>query len=273
LRLPCERQTQTQKNKDKHKLSYPYTKKETAEGPLSFFFSFKMTDNILEIGLNSYRDLSYAFSATVFGTNGGVPSSSMTCSTSGSESLEFFLDPSADHQCAGSDWVVVLIMVIMIHAVSWWGRWFVWEPIAEMRMSGIKKHFDPMTKTRFGMTLTSIFFHTTSAVFVYRLLTKTEWLWSTKDWSSNIAEKTIEADFKFYYLLYLSRYCSDSVSMFFEHRRKVRRRVAHLSNLQKSLQSVTLTHTHTRSPINTDTIRRLDSQDQFLQMLYHHIGA
>lgn len=182
-----------------------------------------MSDKIVEIGINSYRDLSYAFSATVFGTNEGDLPSSMTCGASDSELVEFFLDPFADHECAGSDWVAVLIMAIMVHAASWWGRWFVWEPIAEMRMSGIKKRFDPMTTTRFGMALKSIFFHITSAVFVFRILTKTEWLWSTKAWSSNIHEKTIEADFKFYYLLYLGRYFSETVSMFFEDRRKVKK--------------------------------------------------
>lgn len=178
--------------------------------------------HVVEIGMQSYRDLSYAFSATVFGTNGGVPPSTIACGGDGN-TIGFFLDPYEEHECAGSDWIVVSIMSAMIFAVTWWGRWFVWEPIAEMRMAGLKKHFDPSTRKRFGMTMTSILFHSTSAFFVFKILTKTDWLWSARDWSSNIEEGTIETDFKFYYLLYLARYCSDSVSMFFEERRKVRK--------------------------------------------------
>jgi hypothetical protein len=182
-------------------------------------------NNVVEVGMHSYRDLSYAFSATIFGTNGGVPPPAITCGDSGSDTVGFFLDPFADHECAGSDWIVVLIMSMVIFAVTWWGRWFVWEPIAAMRMAGLKKKLDPSTISntkRFGMTMTSILFHFTSAFFVFKILTKTEWLWSAREWSSNVQEGTIETDFKFYYLLYLARYCSDSVSMFFEERRKVR---------------------------------------------------
>jgi hypothetical protein len=188
--------------------------------------------SLVEVGLQSYRDLSEAFSATVFGTpsNETIP----ICASS-SQEVEFFLDPYSNNKCAGSDWIVVLIMGILIHIISWWGRWLLWEPLAAWRIRSCKTTMtlDPSTKERFGMTMTSIVFHTTSAIFIFTLLTKTQWLYSPQDWSANIQQKTIEPAFKFYYLLYLSRYCSDSISMFFEDRRP----------------------------------------DQFLQMLYHHIGT
>lgn len=188
--------------------------------------------SLVEIGLQSYRDLSEAFLATVFGTpsNETIP----ICASS-SQEVEFFLDPYSNNKCAGSDWIIVLIMGILIHIISWWGRWLLWEPLAAWRIRSCKTTMtlDPSTKERFGMTMTSIVFHTTSAIFIFVLLTKTQWLYSPQDWSANIHQRTIEPDFKFYYLLYLSRYCSDSISMFFEDRRP----------------------------------------DQFLQMLYHHIGT
>eukprot|EP00980_Cylindrotheca_fusiformis_P010492 scaffold2325_cov126-Cylindrotheca_fusiformis.AAC.2 len=207
--------------------------------------------SLLEVGWESYRNLSLAFSSSVFGIGQwNQDDNTATCS-----SIEFYLDPYNQEQqkykeCAGSDWIVVLIMGVMIHAFSWWGRWFIWEPLAawnirnyykkkknsmnmnEMKLQQQPISLDPSTKERFGMTMTSIFFHTTSAVFVFILLRKTEWLYSPSDWSSNIGQMTIEPDFKFYYLLYLSRYCSDSISLFFERQRR---------------------------------------RDQFLQMLYHHI--
>lgn len=197
--------------------------------------------SVVEIGFQSYRDLSLAFSATVFGTPSTITTTTTTMTTaipicaSSAQEIEFFLDPyDTTNDCAGSDWIVVLIMGILIHILSWWGRWLLWEPLAAWRIRSLKTTttLDPSTKERFGMTMTSILFHTTSAIFVFALLTRTEWLYRPKDWSANILQKTIEPDFKFYYLLYLSRYCSDSISMFFEDRRR----------------------------------------DQFLQMMYHHIG-
>eukprot|EP00980_Cylindrotheca_fusiformis_P006817 scaffold1426_cov83-Cylindrotheca_fusiformis.AAC.19 len=207
--------------------------------------------NMVEIGIQSYWDLSSAFSASVFGTNGGLPPSNVICAataeattTAEAESssltldatalpdnpnhhpnhqqlIGFFLDPYEDHECAGSDLVVVAILAIMIFAITWWGRWFVWEPIAELRMAaGGKKHYDPTTAKRFGVTMTSILFHSTSAFFVFTILTKKDWFYSTSGWSADIGQMTIELDFKFYYLLYLARYCSDSISIFFEIRRK-----------------------------------------------------
>mmetsp|Transcript_27997 Transcript_27997/g.68161 ORF Transcript_27997/g.68161 Transcript_27997/m.68161 type:complete len:198 (+) Transcript_27997:160-753(+) len=185
--------------------------------------------NTLDIAVRAASDLTSAFSATVLGTQ---PPSSLTCGDLETSQIHFFLDPFDDNECAGADLILLFIMSMVIFTLTWWGRWFIWEPIADMRMRGLKKHFDPSVKKRFGVTLTSIIVHLCSAFFVFKILTPTEWLWIPRSWADDIDDDPTTADFKFYYLLYLARYCSDSVSILFEERRK----------------------------------------DQFLQMVYHHAG-
>ncbi|CAJ1961853.1 unnamed protein product [Cylindrotheca closterium] len=183
--------------------------------------------NTLHVAIRAASDLTATFSASVFGTQ---PPSSLTCGEPGSNQVQFFLDPFEDKECAGADFILVFMMSVVIFVLTWWGRWFIWEPLADLRISGSKKHFDPSVKKRFGVTLTSIIVHVCSAFFVFRILVPTEWLYKPSCWVDNIDDDTIDADLKFYYLLYLARYCSDSVSILFEERRK----------------------------------------DQFLQMVYHH---
>lgn len=174
--------------------------------------------NTLDVAVQAASDLNAAFSSAVFGTD---PPSSITCGDPTKKEMFFFLDPFEDHECAGADLILLCIMSVVIFALTWWGRWLIWEPIAEMRMRGIKNQFDPSVKKRFGVTMTSIFVHAFSAFFVFKILTPTEWLWIPSSWAANIPDNDIDPDFKFYYLLYLARYCSDSVSILFEERRKV----------------------------------------------------
>lgn len=179
--------------------------------------------SFIELSLQSFRDLTLAWSATIFGTTGP---SQITCGVEDDPTMaRFFLNPMLDDKCASTDLVVISVLTVIVHAISWWGRWFVWEPIAELRMRGIEKRFDPMTSKRFGKTLTSIFFHSISAIMVFKILTKTEWIYISKQWHpenySNLGGQ-VEADFKLFYLFYMARYCSDSISMFFEERKKVK---------------------------------------------------
>jgi len=178
------------------------------------------------IAVQAASDLSSAFSATVFHT---APSSSPLVCGEEDNRIRFYLNPFEDNECAGVDLILVFFMAIVIFVMTWSMRWFILEPIA-VTMRGSKIRLDPSIKKRFGMTLTSVLVHTLSAFFVWRVLTPTEWLWIPTTWGANTDDLLADADFKFYYLLYLARYCSDSVSILFEERTK----------------------------------------DQFLQMVYHH---
>jgi hypothetical protein len=58
-----------------------------------------------------------------------------------------------------------------------------------------------------------------SAFFVARILLSKEWLFDRSGWP--VPSLQIDADYKFYYLLYIARFFSDLVSIFFEDRKKV----------------------------------------------------
>ena len=223
----------------------------------------------MDIAVRAAADLSAAFSATVFGTE---PPSSLTCGDHETNQIGFFLNPFVeDSECAGADLILLGIMSVVIFALTWWGRWFIWEPIADLRMRN-HKQFDPSMKKRFGVTLTSIVVHACSAFFVFKILTPTEWLWIPLSWCANIDEDEIDADFKFYYLLYLARYCSDSVSILFETRRKVRQFWSWsigVSTLEYQQWLFCSPHRYcVYSPCRCAFV----VQDQFLQMVYHHAG-
>ena len=177
------------------------------------------TNNTLDIAVQAASDLSAVFASTVFGT---PPPPSLTCGDPETNQIRFFLNPfEGNTECAGADLILLCIMSTVIFTLTWWGRWFIWEPMVDLRMRGIKKQFDPSTKKRFGVTMTSIVVHACSAFFVFKILTPTKWLWIPDSWVGGIDTPSINGDFKFYYLLYLARYCSDSVSILFEERRKV----------------------------------------------------
>jgi hypothetical protein len=60
-----------------------------------------------------------------------------------------------------------------------------------------------------------------SAFFVSRILLSKEWLFDRQGWTVLEPSIQIDADYKFYYLLYVARFVSDLVSIFFEERKKV----------------------------------------------------
>jgi hypothetical protein len=66
------------------------------------------------------------------------------------------------------------------------------------------------------MACTACLFFTTSGVFANRILLPKPWLFSRAGWAH--PSPYIDADFKFYYLLYSARFLSDSTSLFFESR-------------------------------------------------------
>jgi hypothetical protein len=74
---------------------------------------------------------------------------------------------------------------------------------------------------KFSQAVTAASFHIVMGVFAWRILRHKPWLWETNEWSENLLDKTIEPDFKLYYLLYAARYLSDLVSLCYEHPRNV----------------------------------------------------
>jgi len=116
--------------------------------------------------------------------------------------------------------------MIIVHAISWIPRYVLYEPLANARMKGYKTWDDEEAK-RFSQTATSLLFFCSSAFFIYQILSPEEWLYSTAGWYSMSYNFILRPDFKFYYLLYIARFCSDLVSIFFESRKKVRTKVKH----------------------------------------------
>lgn len=108
----------------------------------------------------------------------------------------------------------------MVHSLSWLPRWLIYEPLANARMKGFKG-WDASECRKFSQTATSLLFFCSSAFFVARILLPKDWLFSREGWDAANSE-VIEADYKFYYLLYIARFLSDMVSIFFEERKTVR---------------------------------------------------
>ncbi|CAB9528451.1 LAG1 longevity assurance homolog [Seminavis robusta] len=135
---------------------------------------------------------------------------------------EFFLASSHDHPCAGLDWIVLLYLFLVVHCCSWFSRWLVWEPFARWRLGVSSNCGDATTKRKienFSQSVNAASFHILSSIFVWRILSQKEWLWSTEAWGDPTALSSIEPDFKFYYLLYAARYISDMLSLYYENKR------------------------------------------------------
>eukprot|EP00934_Nitzschia_sp_Nitz4_P005423 Nitzschia sp. Nitz4//scaffold44_size153857//124175//125354//NITZ4_002742-RA/size153857-augustus-gene-0.25-mRNA-1//-1//CDS//3329552220//5413//frame0 len=174
--------------------------------------------NVFSVGVQSFREQGQAFIATIVGEENGWPTSLVCGAEEGSQTY-FYLNPydtSVDPACAGSDWVVILLLGLIIHTVSWLPRWIVYEPLANWRMKGTK-HWDAAECHRLSQTATSLLFFTTSASFAIRILLSKDWLFSREGWTGR--GPLIDPDYKLYYLLYAARFFSDLVSLFFEDRK------------------------------------------------------
>jgi hypothetical protein len=64
-------------------------------------------------------------------------------------------------------------------------------------------------------------FYILSSFFAARILISKEWLFDRQEWTVLEPSIQIDADYKFYYLLYVARFVSDLVSLYFEDRKKV----------------------------------------------------
>jgi len=118
-----------------------------------------------------------------------------------------------------SNFAVIAMLVVIVHTISWLPRYILWEPLANWRMQGHKTWDDAEAK-RFSQTATSLLFFSSSTIFVWRILSPRDWLYSRQGWLHT--GPLIDADFRFYYLLYSARFLSDLISIFFEDRKRVR---------------------------------------------------
>jgi hypothetical protein len=81
-----------------------------------------MTQDWIQLGLRSYQELSRAFLATVFGGE-ALTNELSVCGLKDGSPLEttFFLDPTADHECVGTDWIgkYILYSLSTLDFMSW----------------------------------------------------------------------------------------------------------------------------------------------------------
>lgn len=174
----------------------------------------------LEIGLQSLRDLTTAFQATLAGNDYNGP---LICGIDGGTTITtFFLNPYDDgdtkshpSECAGSDWVILGVLTMLSLTISWGTRWIVFEPIANYRMQGFKS-WNREECRRFSMTCASLLNFVLSATFGYKILSQQPWLFERSQWPQWRPE--IEPAFKLYYLMYASRFLGDMISLCFESR-------------------------------------------------------
>ena len=123
-------------------------------------------------------------------------------------------------------YLVLFVLTSMIFCVTWLARFYIWRPLYDSMMKEknpkISSHWSQDNRNKFGETLTSATYFICSAVFVYNLLYPKAWLWEPKSWSQDIyPHVTIDADYKFYYLLYASRFIADFLLIFMEDRKWV----------------------------------------------------
>jgi TLC domain len=171
--------------------------------------------------------LSTAFQATLTGRHWDG-SSTIVCGVDEGRAMttatSFYLNPffhdqniNANGGCAGSDWMVIGILMVLTLMVSWGTRWLLFEPFANWRMQGVK-HWNKNECQRFSMTCSSCWNFVMSAVFAHRILSDKPWLFVREQWME--LGPYIDADFKFYYLWYAARFLSDIVSLWFESRQR-----------------------------------------------------
>ena len=122
--------------------------------------------------------------------------------------------------------IVLFVLTSMIFCVTWLARFCIWRPLYDSMMKEknpkISSHWSQDNRNKFGETLTSATYFICSAMFVYNLLYPKAWLWEPKSWSQDIyPHVTIDADYKFFYLLYASRFIADFLLIFMEDRKWV----------------------------------------------------
>lgn len=132
----------------------------------------------------------------------------------------FYFDWSEPHECAGTDWLVIFYLCLVVHTISWWGRWLFWEPAANW-LARRSKHptWNQATCAKLSTHMTEASFFVVSAVLAWQTIVSKRWCHDMSLWpDSKKPDFSVEPDLKLYYLLYSARFLSDTVSLFFEER-------------------------------------------------------
>ena len=190
----------------------------------------------LRVGLETYETCSHAFVATLLGRNDpsrAVPTTRFyleiprwnttnTLLTNGTSTALL-----EEGETKGTDWIVLIVLFLVIHTINWCGRWCLWEPFASRYLLKPTRR----NTQKFSAIATAFLFGAVSAVLAGRILVGKDWLWNRSEWSvlvgvsvlsddHGIGVETdgigVEADVKFFYLLYAARYLSDFMSFPFE---------------------------------------------------------
>ena len=183
---------------------------------------------MFQLTVDSTSVLGRAFWAAIVGNASAEASSSSSssftmegaCPISEGGTL-FYFDTSstttADDPCRGLDWYILAYLTVIVHAVSWGQRWLVWEPGARVIAKAMDHaSFDRETCRKVSMNLTECFFFVTSGVFAFLLFAQEWWLYQPEVWMKGRDQMLVPAATKFYYLLYMARFVSDFISLFFE---------------------------------------------------------
>lgn len=185
-------------------------------------------ERLVVTGLESFLFAGGHFVSTITGmyATSAIPSGDCY---DGNSKTDFFLQApnillgTDSDICAGSDWIVLLIQFLICHALSWWTRWLFWEPAARWFLG---QRATVKRVQKFSQSTITCLFHITMGFAAWRILSPQDWLWDCRQWSVLILHHqeqaddfTINADLKFYYLLYAARYISDLISLAFEHPR------------------------------------------------------
>ena len=188
----------------------------------------------INAAIHSYQSLSLAFLHVVVWKQQKSPLSSdkaiVPACHIDAETTRFFLDWSdtSVEECAGTDWIVIFILFLMVHAVSWLTRWLVWEPSANW-LARKNPAFDVTASRKISMCMTAALFHSLSGMFVLIIIGERSWLRDPVQW--RVVVSTIDPAFKFYYLLYAARFISDMISLPFEERPRDALKVAFIHHI------------------------------------------
>jgi hypothetical protein len=137
-------------------------------------------------------------------------------------------------------------LFLIVHAVNWWPRWLVYEPVGNFLRRRSHSGWTSKKSENFSQALASAFSHGAMAYLAWMILKYKNWLWNIQSWAGEFHHlplhhhhvqhpddhqplttattevSLVEPELKLYYLLYAARYFSDAVSLFYEHHRSVR---------------------------------------------------
>ena len=177
---------------------------------------FDLALESLFVQLHAFR---HAVLPTLWPEAPDVFESEAVCHIDGLTTFHFELPSSwsSSVSCEGTDWWILLLLFLVIHTISWVGRWIFWQPLARIIAKCRSHAIDAISVERFGLSMTECSFFVLSGFFAFRIISKKPWLYHPLEWNSNLYDDSnylwLDTDFKFYYLLYLARFISATISV------------------------------------------------------------